>query len=87
LRLKPGDLIKVIKKQDSEFYKGELDGMIGIFPRSHVVPTTEVPREIPAPASRKSAEEVKPKSDNFKLKISGKRKNCRKRTVSTKKTR
>jgi len=38
LTFKKGDTIKIIEKTSPEWWRGEFNGKIGIFPRSHVVP-------------------------------------------------
>ncbi len=36
LTIIPGDLINVIEKQDQDWWQGELNGVVGIFPATYV---------------------------------------------------
>lgn len=36
LNINPGDIIKIIDKYDAEWWQGELNGTVGIFPASYV---------------------------------------------------
>ena len=36
LSINPGDVIKIIDKYDTEWWQGELNGSVGIFPASYV---------------------------------------------------
>ena len=36
LNIVPGDVIKIIDKYDTEWWQGELNGTVGIFPASYV---------------------------------------------------
>jgi len=45
LKLKLGDIVKIIFRQQSGWYKGELRQEVGIFPISHCIPTTEKPQQ------------------------------------------
>ena len=39
LTIKPGDVINIIDKYDVEWWQGELNGTVGIFPASYVEET------------------------------------------------
>ena len=36
LTITPGDIIQIIDKYDTEWWQGELNGIVGIFPASYV---------------------------------------------------
>ena len=37
LTIEPGDVINVIDKQDQDWWQGELNGTVGIFPATYVL--------------------------------------------------
>ncbi|NWJ01246.1 VINEX protein, partial [Crypturellus undulatus] len=54
LALRKGDIVYIHKEVDRNWLAGEHHGRVGIFPSSYVevLPPTEVPRPIKAPAAR-----------------------------------
>lgn len=36
LTIQPGDVINLIEKQDQDWWKGEINGQVGIFPATYV---------------------------------------------------